>query len=318
MTIGPVAILEPCSPEMRARIESLCDGFDLRFPEDGEAASFLRIVGDAEYAVTRGLRFPPEVLEQAPVLKLIHQWGTGVDGIPLEAAHARNIKVARSPGVNAPTVAEATLALMLAALRRLPMVHDAFRAGTWDMPDLWHEARDLGACRVGIIGMGAIGREVVKRLRGFGCEIVYTRASGPDPTLDLPYLDLDALLETADIVSLHLPLNPATRGMINAAALGRMKPDALLVNTSRGGLVDETALIAALEHGTIGMAALDVFAREPVTGPNPLLRLPNTVTLPHVAGRTLDNVDRMVRHWSGNIRTHAKGGIIDPACMVIG
>lgn len=317
MAIGPVAVLEPASPEMRRRIEALCEGFDLRFVASSEVADFLQVVGDARYVVTRGLRFPVEVLEQAEALRLIHQWGTGVDGIPLDAARARGITVLRSPGLNAPTVAEATLGLMLATLRRLPAVHAAFRSGQWEMPDLWREVRDLGACRVGIVGMGAIGRETARRLRGFDCAMQYTRASGPDPALDLPYAPLDDLLATSDVVSLHLPLTPATRHLLDAAALERMKPGAVLINTSRGGLVDEAALLAALDSGHLSAAGLDVFETEPVSGPHPLLAHPRTVTLPHVSGRTLDNFDRMVSHWAGNIRAHATGDTIDPACVVV-
>ncbi|WP_353475589.1 2-hydroxyacid dehydrogenase (plasmid) [Salipiger sp. H15] len=317
MTIGPVAILEPASAGMRARIEELCEGFDLRFVSSVDVADMRAALEGATYAVTRGLRFPAELLTEAKALKMVHQWGTGIDGIPLDAAKARAITVARSPGMNAPSVAEATLALMLATLRRLPQVQAAFRGGAWDQPDLWREARDLGACRVGLIGMGAIGQEVLKRLKGFGCEIAYTKPSGPDAALDAQFLPFEELLGWADVISLHLPLTPASKHLIRAETIAAMKPGAVLINTSRGGLVDEAALVAALRSGQLGAAGLDVFETEPVTGPNPLLEMPNTVTLPHVAGRTLDNFDRMVRHWSGNIRAHAEGRDIDPACIVL-
>lgn len=316
MAIGPVAVLEPSTREMRERVEWLCPDFDLRFPESGDPQDFAAVVGDADYVVTRGLRFPPEVLEQAPKLRLIHQWGTGVDGIPLDLARERGITVARSPGVNAPTVAEATLALMLAALRRVPQVHSALRGGRWEAPDLWKQARDLGGCTVGLVGMGAIGGHVASLLAPFGCEVIYTRASGPLEGSPLRYADFDALLEESDVVSLHLPLTEGTRGLIGAEALARMKPGSLLVNTSRGGLVDEPALIEALRAGRPGAAALDVFATEPVDAGNPLLQMEQCVTLPHVAGRTLDNFDRMVSHWAGNIRAHAEGREIDPAFLV--
>ncbi|SFE94182.1 2-hydroxyacid dehydrogenase [Roseivivax sediminis] len=316
MRIGPVAILEPASEKMRARVAELCPDFDLAFPKSGDPADFAEVVAEARYVVTRGLRFPEAVLAEAPKLELIHQWGTGVDGIPVAAATARGITVARSPGVNAPTVAESTLALMLATLRRLPQVHGALRGGQWEQPDLWREARDLGGCTVGLVGMGAIGAEVAKRLAGFGCEVIYTRASGPLVGSPLRFARLEDLLAEADVVSLHLPLAPATRGMIDAGAFDRMAPGAVLINTSRGGLVDEAALIAALERGQLSAAGLDVFAEEPVAPDNPLLAMDEVVTLPHVAGRTLDNFDRMVSHWAGHIRAHAEGRAIDPACLV--
>lgn len=315
--IGPVAILEPASDEMRLRIVQLCDGFTLRFVSSTDDQEMMAAVEGATYVVTRGVRFPEAIMAHAKALKLVHQWGTGVDGIPLEAARARGITVARSPGLNAPTVAESTLALMLATLRRLPQVHTAFRAGQWTQPDLWRETRDLGGCRVGLIGMGAIGQEVLKRLTAFGCEIGYFKPSGHDTSIDAGFMSFDELVGWADVLSLHLPLTPETRHMINAKTLAAMKPGAVLINTSRGGLVDEAALIDALTSGHLAAAGLDVFENEPVTQANALLTMPNTVTLPHVAGRTLDNFDRMVRHWSGNIRAHAEGHTIDPACIVV-
>ncbi|MGV0908785.1 2-hydroxyacid dehydrogenase [Martelella sp. FOR1707] len=317
MPIGPVAVLEPASVEMRARIEELCDGFDLRFVSSIETDEMRSALEGATYAVTRGLRFPAELLAGAEALKMVHQWGTGVDGIPLDVARKRGITVARSPGVNAPTVAEATLALMLATLRRLPQVQQSFRNGAWNQPDLWRRARDLGCCRVCLVGMGAIGREVLKRLSGFGCDIAYTRRSGPDASVDASFMAFDEMIGWADVISLHLPLTAGSKHLIGRDAIAAMKPGAVLINTSRGGLVDEAALIEGLRSGQIGAAGLDVFETEPVTGPNPLLDMPNTVTLPHVAGRTLDNFDRMVRHWAGNIRAHAEGGAIDPDCIVL-
>ena len=311
-----VAILEPSSDAMRARMAVLCPDLDLRFAASSDPTDFAAVLTDARYAVTRGLRLPAAALNDAPELALIHQWGTGVGGIPVAAARARGITVARSPGVNAPTVAEATLALMLATLRRLPQVHAALQAGQWDQPDLWHEARDLGGATIGLVGMGAIGQAVAQRLAGFGCEVIYTRASGPLANSPLQFQMLPALLSEADVVSLHLPLTEATQAMINADALARMKPGAVLINTARGGLVDETALIASLGAGHLSAAGLDVFASEPVSLDNPLLSMPQVVTLPHVAGRTGDNFDRMVSHWANNIRAHAAGRAIDTACLV--
>lgn len=316
MAIGPVAVLEPSTEEMRARTRELCEGFDLRFPASGAPEDFTEVVRDAEYVVTRGLRFPPEVLDRAEKLRLIHQWGTGVDGIPLDKARERGITVARSPGVNAPSVAEATVMLMLAALRHLPQVHNALRDGQWEMPDLWKQSRDLGACTVGLVGMGAIGTEVAHRLAAFGCDVIYTRTSGPLPGSDPRHKELDAVLARADVLSLHLPLTDRTRAMIDASAIARMKYGSVLVNTSRGGLIDESALLDALDTGRISAAALDVFAEEPVDPDNPLLRHPSTVTLPHVAARTLDNFDRMVSHWAGNIRAFDAGQRIDTSCLV--
>ena len=175
---------------------------------------------------------------------------------------------------------------------------------------------DLGSLTVGLAGMGAIGAEVANRLAGFGCEVFYTRASGPMPDCALRFAPLDALLTECDVISLHLPLTDTTRAMIDADALASMKQGAILINTSRGGLVDEAALVAALASGRLSGAGLDVFATEPVSPGNALLSMPQVVTLPHVAGRTLDNFDRMVSHWANNIRGHVAGREIPPECLV--
>ncbi|MFV0358233.1 MAG: NAD(P)-dependent oxidoreductase [Tropicimonas sp.] len=310
-------MLEPMSGEMQARVREICGDLELRFPRSGDPTDFIPIIGDVPYVVTRGLRFPAEVLDRAHEVKLIHQWGTGVDGIPLDAARERNITVLRSPGVNAPTVADLTLALMLAALRRLPQTAAHFRAGNWEVPDLWKQSRDLCEARVGLVGMGAIGQAVANRLDGFGSGIVYTRRSGPLAGSAHRFVDLDELLETSDVVSLHLPLTVDNRHLIGARELRLMQADSLIVNTSRGALIDEAALIAALRGGQIGSAALDVFENEPVADNNPLLSMDNVITLPHVAGRTRDNLTRMVRHWAGNIRAHAAGEPIAESCIVL-
>ncbi|MGR3394980.1 NAD(P)-dependent oxidoreductase [Pseudooceanicola nanhaiensis] len=165
--------------------------------------------------------------------------------------------------------------------------------------------------------ISAIGQEVAKRLAGFGPEVIYTRASGPSDDIPLRFAPLPELLAASDVVSLHLPLSERTRHLIGAEAVAAMKPGAVLINTSRGGLVDERALVAALREGRLAAAGLDVFEEEPTSPENPLLAMATTVTLPHVAGRTLDNFDRMVTHWAGNIRDHAEGRGIDPACLVV-
>ena len=316
MGIGPVALLEPLPEPLQAKVRALTPDMELRFPASRDVADLAAAMRGAAYVVTRAVKMPAALLDHAPDLRLIHQWGTGTDGIPLAAARARGIPVARSPGVNAATVADLTVGLMLAASRQIPQTDAALRRGEWDQPAMWDTAFDLCESRVGLVGFGAIAQAVAARLRGFGCEMCYTRRSGPDDDTDVAYSELPELLSSCDIVSLHLPLSDATRGMIGAAELASMKPGALLVNTSRGALVDEPALIDALQTGPLGAAALDVLAQEPTAPDNPLLALPNTVVLPHVGGRTRDNLKRMVRHWSGNIRRHAAGEALDPGDMV--
>ncbi len=314
--IGPVAVLEPMSADMQSFVRKICPGLDLRFPESGDPDDFAEIVADAPYIVTRGLRFPASVLKQARAVRLIHQWGTGTNGIPLAEARARGIVVARSPGVNAPTVADMTIGLMLATLRRIPQVHAAMRTGQWEMKDLWQHAFDLSSATVGLIGLGAIGQQVAVRLQGFGCEILYTKPSGPVAGSSLRFADMDALLAESDVISLHLPLTADTHHLIGPDRLAMMKAGSVLINTSRGALVDEKALIVALENAHLGGAGLDVFEKEPIAADNPLLTFDNVVTLPHVSGQTQDNLVRMVSHWAANITAFDQGQPIDPTCLV--
>jgi|TARA_R110002072_G_scaffold159872_5_gene310929 D-3-phosphoglycerate dehydrogenase len=314
--IGPVAVLDPMSEAMQEKVRGYAPGLDLRFAASSSQEDFAAAVKGAPYIVPRGLGLPAAVLQGADAVKLVHQWGTGTDKIPLEVARDMAVPVARSPGVNAPTVADLTIGLMIAALRRIPQHHNNTRAGKWVVGALIPGARDLNGLTVGLIGFGAIGQLVARRLSGFDCDVIYNRRSGPMETADARYAEMDEVLSSSDIVSLHLPLTDASRHMIGAAQFAQMKPAAVLVNTGRGGLVDEDALIAALRDGRLSAAALDVFAQEPVDQDNPLLQMDNVVALPHIGGHTEDNLARMVSHWAGNIRAFDAGRGIDDACIV--
>lgn len=314
--IGPVAVLDPMSAAMQEKVCGIATGLDLRFTASASIEDFAAAVRGAQYIVPRGLGLPAAVLENADAVRLVHQWGTGTDKIPLSVARAMGVTVARSPGVNAPTVADLSVGMMIAALRRIPQHHQNTQAGKWVVGALVSDARDLNGLTVGLIGFGAIGQLVARRLSGFDCDVIYYRPSG---AMDIPaarYAEIDEILTSSDIVSLHIPLTDASRHMIGADQLAMMKPGALLVNTARGGIIDEAALIAALQDGPLGSAALDVFADEPVKPDNPLLRMDNVVTLPHIGGHTEDNLARMVSHWAGNIRAFHEGREIDPAFIV--
>ena len=202
----------------------------------------------------------------------------------MEAARARGIAVCNLPGTNSRAVAEMALLLMLGALRRLAYFDSETRAGRgWSQaPALQDHLFELGGRKVGLIGYGAVPKLLAPVLQALGCEILYT-ARAPKPDAIGSFRPLEALLAEADVVSLHIPETPETRGLINAAALARMKPGAVLVNTARGGLVDQPALVAALQSGHLAAAGLDVFAAEPVDPADPLLALPNLVLAPHMA-----------------------------------
>ena len=304
-----VALLEHFADSVRPQLRDLAgEGLDLLFCASDSLEDRAAILGQADYAVVRAVKMPAELLDSAPNLRLIHQWGTGVDGIPLAAARARGIVAARSPGRNAPSVADLTVGLMLACLRRICVGDARIREGLWAEPDLYETGRDLAGARVGLVGYGAIAKAVEKRLLGFDCTVLHARSSGGIP--------LEEMIEQVDVLSLHAPATPQTRHLINADRLARMPRGAVLINTARGELVDEVALSAALTSGQIGAAGLDAFEQEPLPMGSPLRSAPNTVFSGHSGGRTRDNFARIVRHWAGNIRAHAAGEALDPADLV--
>jgi phosphoglycerate dehydrogenase-like enzyme len=254
------------------------------------AAEVARLIQGAVGAIVSTDPFDAAVLASSPALRVIARVGVGIDSIDLEAATAHGVAVTVTPGANEDTVADHTLGLMLAALRRLCEHDAAVRRGEWNRTGE-HAAWMLSGGTVGLVGFGHIGRIVAARLRGFDVRVLATDPIKPrGPAVEA--VALDELLAASDVVSLHVPLLPTTRGLIGARELELMRPSAILVNTSRGGVVDEPALVEALRTRRIRAAALDVFADEPPAD-SPLLRLPNVVLSPHVAGLSIRSVRAM-------------------------
>jgi len=224
-------------------------------------------------------------LAAADRLKVIARYGAGVDNVDLEAARRKGIVVTNTPGANAASVAELTIGLMLALLRSIPCAHERTRAGEW--PRL--EGLSLEGRTVGLLGLGAVGKQVARRLQGFDCTVL---AHDPQPDEafarehGVALCSRDELIAASDLLSLHLPLLPATKGLVDAAFLSRMKRGACLINTARGELVDEEALAAALRAGHLRGAALDTFAQEPPNRDNPLLALPQVIVTPHMGAHS--------------------------------
>ena len=234
-------------------------------------------------------------------LRLVHKLGAGVNTIDVDTATAMGIAVANMPGANAPSAAEGTVLLMLAAMRRLIELDTATRAGRGWPTDatLGETVRDIGECTVGLVGYGNIARRVERIVAAMGAEVLHTSTSDDRTPGWRPLADL---LAAADIISLHLPLTPDSEHLIDGAALALMKPGALLVNTSRGGVVDEAALVQALRSGRLAAAGLDVFAAEPVQTGSPLLALDNVVLTPHVVWYTRDTMRRYLHQAVDNCR----------------
>lgn len=267
------------------------DWLDVRYCAEDDDETFYRELPhvDVIWHVLRPIS--AEDLAKAVKVRLVHKLGAGVNTVDVDAATAGGIAVANMPGANAPSVAEGTLLLMLAALRRLPELDRATRAGHgWPSdPTLGETVRDIGGCTVGLVGYGNVAKQVERILVAIGAEVLHT-STCDDGTPG--WRELPALLADSDIVSLHLPLTEATRGLVGRDALARMKPDAVLINTSRGPIVDEAALVDALRSGGLAAAGLDVFSVEPVPADNPLLTLPNVVLTPHVTWYTADTMRR--------------------------
>ena len=224
-------------------------------------------------------------LAAADGLRVVARYGVGVDNVDLAAAAARGIVVTNTPGANARSVAELTVALLLLLARPVVRAAAETRAGGWPrLPGL-----SLAGKTVGLVGFGAIGRQTARLLAGFDCRLLAYDPLLNEATaaaLGVRAATLDELLADSDFVSLHAPVTPTTRGMVDAPFLARMKPGATLINTARGELVDEAALLAALTSGRLRGAALDAFAAEPPGGDNPLLALPNVIATPHMGAHT--------------------------------
>jgi phosphoglycerate dehydrogenase-like enzyme len=277
------------------------DWLDVRYCAEDDDDTFYRELPEAEviWHVLRPLSGPD--LEKALRCKLVHKMGAGVNTIDVDTATRLGIAVANMPGANAASVAEGTVLLMLAALRRLPALDRLTRDGKgWPSdPTLGETVRDIGGCTVGLIGYGNIAKAVETMVTAMGAHVLHTstRDDGHPGWRALP-----DLLAASDIVSLHLPLTEQTAGMLDRAALARMKRDAVLVNTSRGGVVDEDALVDALRTGGLAAAGLDVFAVEPIPADSPLLTLDNVVVTPHVTWYTVDTMRRYLEHAVDNCR----------------
>jgi phosphoglycerate dehydrogenase-like enzyme len=262
-------------------------GLDARFPtqdrplDDQEMVELVR--GCRGLVV--GVDPVSEAVLLAGPLRVVVKYGSGLDNIDLAAAERLGVRVIATPGTNAPSVAELAMALLLALARHVALHDRRARAGSWSRVT----GIELAGRRLGIIGYGAVGREVARIARGIGMEVV-----AYDPLIedaDIELVELDALLASCDAVSLHVPLDDRTAGLIGARELDLMPPGALLVNTARGGLVDEEALAAALRLGALGGAAFDVFASEPPAS-SPLLELDTFIASPHAGAATVEAVHR--------------------------
>jgi D-3-phosphoglycerate dehydrogenase len=254
-------------------------------------------------------RFTANVLRQSTKLRLLSLWGTGTDNVDLEAAARHGITVTNTPGVSAASVAEHALALLLATARRIPQLDTEARRGRWPRGHMWQ----MHGKTLGIVGLGAIGRQFARLGTGIGMRVV-AWTMHPNPALGYDLVPLHDLLQSSDVVSLHLRLSAETRGFIGRGEFEKMKPSAILINTARGALVDEQAMVEALVAGRIAGAGLDVFETEPMPPAHPLTQLENVVLTPHCAGITAEALEAGLRLSVENVWSFLEG---HPANVVV-
>jgi phosphoglycerate dehydrogenase-like enzyme len=300
--------LQPWAFVDRLVFDQCPPGFEVvPMPRDASSHERVRLLADAEFLmgswVTTSVTLTEQDYAAAPNLKLVQLMSAGYEHVDIRLAQRFGVPVATFGDAMASVVAEHTLLLILALYRRLLQLDSAVRSGTWraNEPVL----REVRGKRVGLIGLGYIGREVAARLRAFGADVVYfARTPGAS---ELTFLPKDQLLSSSDIVSLHVPLSPSTRGLIGPRELALMKRGSVLINTSRGPVVDQTALYAALQSGQLAGAGLDVLSAEPPDMSEPLLQLPNVVLTPHNAGQADEVWPRIVRTCFQNVERVARG-----------
>lgn len=307
-------------PEAEAIIRDVAPAeFDLSFSVDtGEAAHPL--VHESDFILVT-MPVTEKLIQESPKLRLVHKWGIGVDKIDLEGAERQGVPVAITAGSNAGAVAEHTLLLILGALRRISLADRSMRAGEWIYTELRPLCRKLSGKKVGILGFGNIGKNVAQRLQGFEVEIIYHdpyRASEEvEKKLNARYVSFDDLMAESDILTLHCPGGEANHHIINAKSLARMKRGSVLVNCARGDVVDEQAMVAALNSGQLLSAGLDAFEPEPLPASSKLLTMDNVVLTPHTAGSVLDNVAPVALHAFRNMQRVINGEPIPRSDLVV-
>lgn len=285
--------------------DALLPGYEIDFADSYDPAHQTALVAGADIVLTGWAAVTEEMIRAAPRLRLIQKWGIGVDRIDLDAAARANVAVAIAAGSNANPVAEHTVMLMLAVYRRLAEVDRSMREGRWIFEQMRDRCHSLRGKTVGLVGFGNIGQTVARKLAGFEVKVIYHDTRRLDPAreaaLGATWVHFEQVLDTSDIVSLHRPGGTGTTALIDAAAMARMKPGAILINTARGDLVDEAALCQALECGHLMGAGLDVFAQEPPHPCGPLTRFDQVVLTPHTAGSVIDNIGPVAAHVFGTI-----------------
>lgn len=302
-TGGPWEILESVVPE----------GYTVKTLDEPTQEQLVKEAADADYLLVSGrLKINKDVLDSAKNLKMIQRTGVGTEMLDKAAIKSRNIPVYVNAGVNARSVAEHTLTLILSCLKRVPAIDKQVRNGVWKKQETGTSCHELYGKTVALVGIGAIGRQVATYLQCLGAKIVYTdlfrMSKEQEETLGATYVStFDELLPLADILSFHCPLTDENKEMLNASAIDRMKDGAIVVNTARGKLINESDLYEALTSGKLASAGLDVHYEEPMLKDDPLSTLDNVILSPHIAGLSFETFQSMMKGAVDNIIAYDQG-----------
>ena len=299
----------PCGPWLRERIAALqSDDLSIVIVPEASGPELDSALAEADVLLHVLHPVTAAMMASAPSLKLIQKIGVGLDGIDLAAAGARGIAVCNMPGTNTGAVVELTLGLMLSVLRGIPRLDQRLREqGEWGLPPSAQGAfGEIAGKTIGLVGHGHVAQRLAVILDVLGAEVLITTRQKMTPPSG-SYVSKDELLQRADILSLHIPETPDTRNWLDAAAIGRMKQSAIVINTARGALIDEPALAQALSSSHLGGAGLDVFATEPIAADAAILSAPNVVALPHIAWLTRETLIRSLDAAQDNIQRLSQG-----------
>jgi phosphoglycerate dehydrogenase-like enzyme len=309
MKLKTIALVGPYNAEQHESLyRNVPEGFrmfDVPTPKE------YPLLKDADYLIIRTIRLKGDDLKEAKNLKLVHKWGVGYDNLDVPSISALNIPIAICQGVNAQPVAELVVLHILALYRHFLVLNQTIRQNIWAKDTYSSSAYILRDKKTGIIGLGDVGRKVAKFVQVFGATVQYydKRRLSPERERELgvTFVPLEELLKTSDIVTVNVPLDDDTSGMIGAAQLKMMKKTALLINSARGEIVNEAALVDALRAGEIAGAGLDAFSEEPLVSQSTLFEMENVTLTPHTGGNTADNDIHMIRCLMDNIAAIDRG-----------
>lgn len=289
------------------------EGYTIKTLDTPTYEQLLKEAEDADYFLVSGrLPIDKKVLDAAKKLKMIQRTGVGTEMLDKEEIKRRGIPVYVNAGVNARSVAEHTLALILACLKRIPAIDKQVRQGIWKKQETGTSCYELYGKTVGLVGMGAIGKQVASYLHAFGANIIYTDLyqlpTEQEQKLNATYIpSFEEILSQVDILSLHCPLTNENKEMLNEQTIAMMKPNAIIINTARGKLINETALYHALKEGNIQAAGLDVHYEEPISDNHPLSTLNNVILTPHIGGLSFETFHTMMKDAIENIVVYDQG-----------